>query len=331
MSVDFPAPFSPTRAWISPDRKVRSTESFATTPGKRLVIPSSLIRGASSLAAFPSSASEARPPPLSVTRSSARFSSSLGLRRHLYLAVDDLLLELVELGLDVLGQEPGVVVVLVHRVPDSILCEPEHLGAGLEGVLSRLLDCVVDGGVDALEHRGKDQLSLLAARGERLVGIDADGELFRLHRGLEEPGPRRAGRVIDDVGPAVVHLCRQRLALSGVVEGGRRVTDVLDEDLDVGVHFSRSRLEAGLEALDEPGALLAPEEADGPRLGLERRSGADQKGAFLLLEREVGDVGGFLGESIHYGEVDVWIIAGDLVDARRERKPDRHDDVVALV
>src|ERR1700749_2570454 len=36
MSVDLPAPFSPTIAWISPARTVRSTLSSATTPGKVL-------------------------------------------------------------------------------------------------------------------------------------------------------------------------------------------------------------------------------------------------------------------------------------------------------
>src|SRR5262245_27302114 len=36
--VDLPAPFSPTRPWISPDRNRRSTESSARTPGNRLVI-----------------------------------------------------------------------------------------------------------------------------------------------------------------------------------------------------------------------------------------------------------------------------------------------------
>src|SRR4051812_26548137 len=39
MSVDFPAPFSPTRAWISPAWTVRLTLSSACTPGNVLVIP----------------------------------------------------------------------------------------------------------------------------------------------------------------------------------------------------------------------------------------------------------------------------------------------------
>src|SRR5712691_5379648 len=39
ISVVFPAPFSPSNAWISPTSSWKSTCSLATTPGKRLVIP----------------------------------------------------------------------------------------------------------------------------------------------------------------------------------------------------------------------------------------------------------------------------------------------------
>ena len=39
MSVDFPAPFSPSSAWISPGRTSRSIPSLATTPGYRFVMP----------------------------------------------------------------------------------------------------------------------------------------------------------------------------------------------------------------------------------------------------------------------------------------------------
>src|SRR4029434_9983255 len=39
ISVVFPAPFSPSSAWISPAASWKSTWSLAVTPGKRLVIP----------------------------------------------------------------------------------------------------------------------------------------------------------------------------------------------------------------------------------------------------------------------------------------------------
>src|SRR5262249_62042048 len=37
--VVLPAPFSPSRAWISPGSTSNSTRLFATTPGKRFVMP----------------------------------------------------------------------------------------------------------------------------------------------------------------------------------------------------------------------------------------------------------------------------------------------------
>src|SRR4029453_854714 len=51
ISVDLPAPFSPRSACTSPLRRSKSTPSFATTPGKRLVIPLSSRRGASAMGA----------------------------------------------------------------------------------------------------------------------------------------------------------------------------------------------------------------------------------------------------------------------------------------
>ena len=47
MSVDLPAPFSPTIAWILPRRTVRLTLELATTPGNRLVMALSSTAGGS--------------------------------------------------------------------------------------------------------------------------------------------------------------------------------------------------------------------------------------------------------------------------------------------
>src|SRR5687768_9575593 len=46
ISVDLPAPFSPTMAWISPGRRSRSTPWSTSTPTKLLRIPSIARRGA---------------------------------------------------------------------------------------------------------------------------------------------------------------------------------------------------------------------------------------------------------------------------------------------
>src|SRR6476619_3244173 len=37
--VLLPAPFSPSKAWISPERRSKSTSSLATMPGKALTMP----------------------------------------------------------------------------------------------------------------------------------------------------------------------------------------------------------------------------------------------------------------------------------------------------
>ena len=49
MSVLLPAPFSPTRAWISPPCTSKDTVSLATTPGKAFVMPRTERRGAVSV------------------------------------------------------------------------------------------------------------------------------------------------------------------------------------------------------------------------------------------------------------------------------------------
>src|SRR6478609_5908464 len=50
ISVDLPAPFSPSSAWTSPLRRSKFTLSLASTPGNRFVIPRSSRRGASAIA-----------------------------------------------------------------------------------------------------------------------------------------------------------------------------------------------------------------------------------------------------------------------------------------
>jgi hypothetical protein len=45
MRVDFPAPFSPTRAWISPGRRSNDTPFRAWTPANALVTPETASRG----------------------------------------------------------------------------------------------------------------------------------------------------------------------------------------------------------------------------------------------------------------------------------------------
>src|SRR3954466_9429876 len=59
ISVDLPAPFSPSSACTSLLRRSKSTLSFASTPGNRFVIPRSSRSGATAIAAMLSRRAEA--------------------------------------------------------------------------------------------------------------------------------------------------------------------------------------------------------------------------------------------------------------------------------
>src|SRR5512132_1483323 len=95
IKVDLPAPFSPISAWTSPARSSRSTSSFASTPGKRLVMRSRTTRGGVALPPAPS------PPVTLLPRPALRTLGRVGNDDG---SVDDLLLELVELLRDVRGE-----------------------------------------------------------------------------------------------------------------------------------------------------------------------------------------------------------------------------------
>src|SRR5213594_926410 len=52
ISVDFPAPFSPSRRWTAPASSVRSTPSSATTPGNTLRMPRISSTGAAAIGLY---------------------------------------------------------------------------------------------------------------------------------------------------------------------------------------------------------------------------------------------------------------------------------------
>src|SRR6187431_258843 len=112
MRVDLPAPFSPSRACTSPLRRSKSTPSFATTPGNRLVMPLSSRRGASAMDGR--SVRGGTSPPLTA----AFLSDRVG---DLDFPVQDLLLVLVDLVEDILRH-------LGAHLPerDAVLSEAER-------------------------------------------------------------------------------------------------------------------------------------------------------------------------------------------------------------
>src|SRR5512134_1647638 len=205
MSVDFPAPFSPISACTSPGRRSMLTSSLATTPGNFFVMWSSTTRGGAERPASSCS--------VAVVGTTRSLDVLRTLRNH-DVAAEDLLRVPIDdvdnLGGERLGVRLGV--------PHALIGQAEDLEAGDEVTLSGLLDRVVHGGVDALEHRGEDQRLLLRSGRQVLVGVDADRELVGLYRGPEQAGPRQSGGVVDDLRALVVHLRRQGLPLDVVHE-----------------------------------------------------------------------------------------------------------------
>src|SRR5215831_373542 len=171
ISVDLPAPFSPTMPWIEPRATDTLTARFACTGPKRLSMLMSSTAGAS-----PAAGAGLRPAP-------ATFDSTPGddgmpglragvVRRvvvHLDLAGDDVLLRVVDLGLHI-GRDQRLVVV-VERPVDAFFLEAEHLQARLPGAVLGGLEGVVGGEVDALHHRGQHRAGMDVV----LVAVDADG------------------------------------------------------------------------------------------------------------------------------------------------------------
>src|SRR3954468_22847993 len=340
--VDLPAPFSPTTACTSPRPTVRLTSEFATTPGKRLVIPLSSITGAPAGASASSgrwvetvlmvriltqSAQGPRdgapgPAPWLLLRSSGRS----GGRRDLQAAVLDLLLVLLQLGLDVVDEATA------GGVADTAVLEGEGLLRGLAGVLE-LLDGAVDGRVDLLDHRGQDvRLEGGVADGVVLVGVDADGPLLGVDGGGEAAVERAAGRGVDDVRTVLVHRLRGDLGAVDVAEAGAAVAggQALVVDLDAGVDGLGALLEAGPELRDQR-ALVAADEADVLALGLQRGSGADEEGALVLGEVLHGDVGDRGGVAVDADEADVRVLLGHGVHRLAVAEADPDDRVVAVV
>ncbi len=239
---------------------------------------------------------------------------------------------------DVLRQQLGVRSSR-SRCPPRPSRRPEP--PGLERAVVRdLLDRVVDGRVDPLQHRGHDQRLLLGARRQVLVGVDADRELVGLDRRLEQPGARCAGGVVDDARRRRrTSWSRAPRPATGSLNAAVSVADVLDQHLDVRVRSPcDAGLVAGLELLDQR-AGLAAEEADrvaARSLAFSAAATPTRNEPSCSLNVEVGrrsaiavvrDVEQHVGPQVANPSIDrelrVRVVRRDLVDRRREREPDR--------
>src|SRR3954465_8282584 len=147
MSVDFPAPFSPSSAWISPRLSSNSIALLATSEPKRLVIPRSSRAGA---APDIGSVATGAPALLDLGRDVGDLA-----RLDLLHDLVDLLLVLGALGRD-LAEADAARLDVEHRV-----------GTALERTVLDGLDRVEDGHVDLLQGARDDVRTEVA-----LVGVD---------------------------------------------------------------------------------------------------------------------------------------------------------------
>src|SRR5579859_4589862 len=169
ISVVLPAPFSPSRARISPWLRVRSMWSLASTPGKRLVTPCSSRMGGISAASKAQGRSFRTP--LRVTHWLGL--GTLGDGRHVDLAGHQVSLERVQLALRAGRDQAGVVV--IGRQAHAVVGQGGVIGgAALERAVGRGLDDGFHGHVHVLQDAGQQHRAGIRHR-HALVGIHADG------------------------------------------------------------------------------------------------------------------------------------------------------------
>src|SRR5215213_9454708 len=180
ISVDLPAPFSPSSAWTSPRRRSKSMWSLASTPGNCFVIPRSSRTGISSTVRLNN---RAGPEARSVDTMCQALPDR---RRGLQLPADDLLLEGVELD------EPGLLDVrlladLAQTDAPVLQVEDEVAASFVAFAGLRALDRQEDAGVHSLHRAGEDVGAEVG-----LVDVDADAPAAAHLRGVEGAEAARA-------------------------------------------------------------------------------------------------------------------------------------------
>src|SRR4029453_4232577 len=236
ISVDLPAPFSPSSACTSPRRTSNETSSLATTPGNSLRIPCISRRRASATRSHPTKKKEEGGP-------EARPLCSAVLVKHcrnLELVMDDLRLELLHqldprrmLLRDLRGD-------LSNAHPVVLEVEDEVLPA-LEVALRRGHDGVVDPCVGLLDPAREDPLRDLV-----LVGIHPDAPLAELRGLLESTVAAKTGDLED-------HLCARADLVLRQVQARIRIAEavrVLDQRLRALDRFLRAELVTGDPRVD---------------------------------------------------------------------------------
>src|SRR5262245_39451240 len=212
ISVDLPAPFSPTMPWIVPGRTTSDTSRLAWTFPNHLSTPRSSMTGGDGPPG-PPAAGRVSPPAVSAIRTGRLLGHVVG---DLDLAGHDVGARLLEPLLHLRGDQ--LAVVLVDRVADPALGHAQVADTGLPRPVLGALEGLVDREVDALDHRGEDRAGVDVV----LVGVHPDGQLPLVLGGLEHAEPGGAGGRVHDVGAAIELTAGQLPAPGRVVPGGRR-------------------------------------------------------------------------------------------------------------
>src|SRR3989454_8116778 len=315
ISVVFPAPFSPSSAWISPARTSKLMSSFARTPGKRFVMPRISSAGGGSLMATKrvGGPATAGPPSRSLGSLQRVERSRLHIRERL-----------VDLRLESGGRRD----VADRRDTDAAVCRVVDEVAALEALVLPALDPVVDRALEVLLGTG-DDASLRVRKRVVLVHVDADAPDLRAARGAERPGPGEASDLEDHVHALVDHRLRGGLALVRRVE----VLDVVHRHLDVGLFLLRGVLVALDVVHYRRDVGPAADHSDLVRLGDVRGDDAreiaglrlDEDETLVVLGRGIGD------ELVHAEEVDGRVGLRLLQRVGADEEPNRHDEVVLLI
>src|SRR5215475_504388 len=312
ISVDLPAPFSPSSAWTSPCRRSKSTWSFATTPGNRFVMPlsSRTVEGSTATAGDSREAAD---------------GALLERSRDLDLARDDLLLQLVHL-VDQRLRHGRVDLADVHA---AVLQVEQQVVAALELALRDQLRGLKDAVVDALDAGGEDALGVVV-----LVLVDADAPDAGLVGSLQRPEPAAARDLEQHLGALRDLVLSDRLALVR----GDEVLGVADQDLDVRVVELRAVLVAGDPDVDRRDLQPADRADDLLAALLLRHLGGEVADQAARLVRRVGQAhhvlaaveGRPLDVVVGDREVDVRVVLGDGVGGVGEQEAGRDDQVGLL-
>src|ERR1700757_793575 len=165
ISVDLPAPFSPTMPVISALPMASDTPRTACTPPNDLSIATSSIAG---------------------TPATSGTGSLAGVVAHVVvdddLARDDVGLGGLDLGLHL--RRDQLLVVLVERPVDAAFLQAQHLHPALPRAALRRLEALIGREIDALHHRGQHRAGMQVV----LVGINADRVLAAILGSLQHAG-----------------------------------------------------------------------------------------------------------------------------------------------